>query len=232
MKNNRKQKAILATIYTLFVVGLLLGTRCESRVHLTTPEKDAQHLAHLAETVHTEADLREVERLASQYEIAYRKSYSGAKALYFKSLYEPILDEAGERRAAFRAEEDYLNEQQTTLNTTISDLNAAWTVALGSEAEELKKLAENKILIENMRAELELLVVAKEEYAEKIIEEGYPQEMLNEIGKMEEEIMSKEAEIAEMEHKNEIIILANKLQLGRELRIVEEVSTIDTEELL
>ena len=232
MKNNRKQKAILATIYTLFVVGLLLGTRCESRVHLTTPEKDAQHLAHLAETVHTEADLREVERLASQYEIAYRKSYSGAKALYFKSLYEPILDEAGERRAAFRAEEDYLSEQQTTLNTTISDLNAAWTVALGDEAEELKKLAENNTLIEAMRAELELLVVAKEEYAEKIIEEGYPQEMLNEIGKMEEEIMSKESEIAKMEHKNEIIILANKLQLGRELRIVEEVPTIDTEELL
>lgn len=232
MKNNRKQKAILATIYTLFVVGLLLGTRCESRVHLTTPEKDAQHLAHLAETVHTEADLREVERLASQYEIAYRKSYSGAKALYFKSLYEPILDEAGERRAAFRAEEDYLSEQQTTLNTTISDLNAAWTVALGDEAEELKKLAENNTLIENMRAELELLVVAKEEYAEKIIEEGYPQEMLNEIGKMEEEILTKEAEIAKMEHKNEIIILANKLQLGRDLCIVEQEPIIDTEDIL
>lgn len=232
MKNNRKQKAILATIYTLFVVGLLLGTRCESRVHLTTPEKDAQHLAHLAETVHTEADLREVERLASQYEIAYRKSYSGAKALYFKSLYEPILDEAGERRAAFRAEEDYLSEQQTTLNTTISDLNAAWTVALGDEAEELKKLAENNTLIENMRAELELLVVAKEEYAEKIIEEGYPQEMLNEIGKMEEEILTKESEIAKMEHKNEIIILANKLQLGRDLCIVEQEPTIDTEDIL
>ena len=142
------------------------------------------------------------------------------------------MDEAGERRAAFRAEEDYLSEQQTTLNTTISDLNAAWTVALGDEAEELKKLAENNTLIEAMRAELETLVVAKEEYAEKIIEEGYPQEMLNEIGKMEEEIMSKETEIAKMEHKNEIIILANKLQLGRELRIVEEVPTIDTEELL
>jgi hypothetical protein len=232
MKNNRKQKAILATIYTLFVVGLLLGTRCESRVHLTTPEKDAQHLAHLAEAVHTEADLREVERLASQYEIAYRKSYSGAKALYFKSLYEPILDEAGERRAAFRAEEDYLSEQQTTLNTTISDLNAAWTVALGDEAEELKKLAENNTLIEDMRAELETLVVAKEEYAEKIIEEGYPQEMLNEIGKMEEEILSKESEIAKMEHKNEIIILANKLQLGRDLCIVEQEPTIDTENIL
>ena len=232
MKNNRKQKAILATIYTLFVVGLLLGTRCESRVHLTTPEKDAQHLAHLAETVHTEADLREVERLASQYEIAYRKSYSGAKALYFKSLYEPILDEAGERRAAFRAEEDYLNEQQTTLNAIISDLNAAWTVALVNEAEEFKKLAENKILIEAMRAELELLVVAKEEYAEKIIEEGYPQEMLNEIGKMEEEILTKESEIAKMEHKNEIIILANKLQLGRDLCIVEQEPIIDTEDIL
>lgn len=222
MKNNRKQKAILATIYTLFVVGLLLGTRCESRIHLTTPEKDAQHLAELAETIHTEADLREVERLAAKYEIAYRESYNGAKALYFKSLYEPILDEAGERRAAFRAEEDYLNAQETMLNNRISDLDMAWNMSLGSEAEELAKLAENDATIAAMRTELDALIAAKEQYAEEIIEAGYPQHMLDKIGTMEAEIIAKSKEVAEVEHKSSIIILANKLQQNRDLMIFEQ----------
>lgn len=221
MKKNRTQKAILATIYTLFVVGLFLGTRCESRVHLTTPEQDAQHLAHLAETVHTEADLRRVERLASEYEIAYRNSYGGAKALYFKSLYEPILDEAGERRTAFRAEEDYLLEQQTTLHNTIADLDEAWNMPLGSEAEELAKLQANNAAAEAMRAELSNHTVAKELYAEEIIEAGYPQHMLDKIGAMEAEIAAKSAEVAEIEHKSEIIVLANKLQMNRDLYTLE-----------
>ena len=92
MKQDSKKRVALATFYTLFVVMLLMGTRCESRVHLTTPERDAKHIAELAETVHSEAELRAVEKLATEYEIAYRKSYGGAKALYFKSLYEPVPD--------------------------------------------------------------------------------------------------------------------------------------------
>lgn len=231
MKQNRKQKAILATIYTLFVVGLLLGTRCESRIHLTTPEKDAQHLAELAEVVHTEADLRKVERLASQYEIAYRESYNGAKALYFKSLYEPILDEAGERRAAFRAEEDYIGEQQQMLNTTIADLNEAWTMTLGSEAEELERLEENNTTIAAMREELDTLIAAKEVYAYEIIDAGYPQEMLDKLGNMEAEILEMEKEIAKVEHRSEIIVLANKLQMGRDLCICQECEVITDEEI-
>lgn len=222
MKQNRKQKAILATIYTLFVVGLLLGTRCESRIHLTTPEKDAQHLAELAETIHSEADLRKVERLASQYEIAYRKSYNGAKALYFKSLYEPILDEAGARRAAFRAEEDHLHSQEQMLTNTIADLDEAWNIPLGSETEEMAKLTENNATVMAMRAELDKLVAAKEQYAEEIIEAGYPQDMLDKIGVMEADILAKSTEIAEVEHKSEIIILANKLQRGYDLTIFEQ----------
>lgn len=222
MKQNRKQKALLATIYTLFVVGLLLGTRCESRIHLTTPEKDAQHLAELAETIHSEADLRKVERLASQYEIAYRKSYNGAKALYFKSLYEPILDEAGARRAAFRAEEDHLHSQEQMLTNTIADLDEAWNRPLGSETEEMAKLTENNAIVMAMRAELDKLVAAKEQYAEEIIEAGYPQDMLDKIGVMEADILAKSTEIAEVEHKSEIIILANKLQRGYDLTIFEQ----------
>ena len=219
MKKNRKQKAILATIYTLFVVLLLLGTRCESRIHLTTPEKDAQHLAELAMTIHSEADLRKVERLASEYEIAYRKSYNGAKALYFKSLYEPILDEAGERRAAIRAEEDYLAMQQASLHNTICDLESAWVMPLGSYEEELQRLIANNTIIEAMQGELETLIAQKEVYAYEIIDAGYPQDMLQKLGQMEADIEAKGNEIKEIEHRNAIIKLANKLQLARELVI-------------
>lgn len=222
---NRKQRVATATLYVVFVVGLLLGTRCEPRIHLTTPEKDAQHLAHLAETVHTEADLRKVERMASQYEIAYRHSYGGAKALYFKSLYEPILDAAGERRAAFRAEEDHLMAEETMLRNTIADLDEAWNMPLGSEAEELAKIAANDATIAKYDADLQSLVAKKEQLAMDIIDAGYPQDMLDQIGVVEKEIMATEGKIAEVEHTNEIIILANRLQLQRTL-------DIDTEEVV
>jgi hypothetical protein len=219
---NRKQRVATATLYVVFVVGLLLGTRCEPRIHLTTPEKDAQHLAHLAETVHTEADLRKVERMASQYEIAYRHSYGGAKALYFKSLYEPILDAAGERRAAFRAEEDHLMAEETMLRNTIADLDEAWNMPLGSLEEELAKIAANDATIAKYDAELQSLVAKKEQLAMDIIDAGYPQDMLDQIGVVEKEIMATEGKIAEVEHTNEIIILANRLQLQRTLDIEPE----------
>ena len=43
MKRDTKKRAALFTLYALFVILLLLGTRCESRPHLTTPERDAKH---------------------------------------------------------------------------------------------------------------------------------------------------------------------------------------------
>jgi hypothetical protein len=35
-----------------------------------------------------------------------------------------------------------------------------------------------------------------------------------------------------MEHRNEVIVMANKLQLGRDLCIVEQEPIIDTEDIL
>lgn len=133
MKQDSKKRVALATFYTLFVVMLLMGTRCESRVHLTTPERDAKHIAELAESVHSEAELRAVEKLATEYEIAYRKSYGGAKALYFKSLYEPVMDEAGERRAIYRAEEERVAELEAQFEASLGDLDLAWKMPLGGE---------------------------------------------------------------------------------------------------
>lgn len=223
MKQDSKKRVALATFYTLFVVMLLMGTRCESRVHLTTPERDAKHIAELAESVHSEAELRAVEKLATEYEIAYRKSYGGAKALYFKSLYEPIMDEAGERRAIYRAEEERVAELESQFEASLGDLDLAWKMPLGSHEEELAKIAANDATIAKYDAELQSLVAKKEQLAMDIIDAGYPQDMLDQIGVVEKDIKALEDKIAEVEHTNEIIILANRLQLQRTL-------DIDTEE--
>ena len=225
MKQDSKKRVALATFYTLFVVMLLMGTRCESRVHLTTPERDAKHIAELAETVHSEAELRAVEKLATEYEIAYRKSYGGAKALYFKSLYEPVMDEAGERRAIYRAEEERVAELESQFEASLGDLDLAWKMPLGSLEEELAKIAANDATIAKYDAELQSLVAKKEQLAMDIIDAGYPQDMLDQIGVVEKDIKALEDKIAEVAHTNEIIILANRLQLQRTL-------DIDTEEVV
>lgn len=225
MKQDTKKRVALATFYTLFVVMLLMGTRCESRVHLTTPERDAKHIAELAESVHSEAELRAVEKLATEYEIAYRKSYGGAKALYFKSLYEPVMDEAGERRAIYRAEEERIAELESQFEASLGDLDLAWKMPLGSHEEELAKIAANDATIAKYDAELQSLVAKKEQLAMDIIDAGFPQDMLDQIGVVEKDIKALEDKIAEVAHTNEIIILANRLQLQRTL-------DIDTEEVV
>lgn len=222
MKQDTKKRVALATFYTLFVVMLLMGTRCESRVHLTTPERDAKHIAELAETVHSEAELRAVEKLATEYEIAYRKSYGGAKALYFKSLYEPVMDEAGERRAIYRAEEERVAELESQFEASLGDLDLAWKMPLGSHDEELAKIAANDATIAKYDAELQSLVAKKEQLAMDIIDAGFPQDMLDQIGVVEKDIKALEDKIAEVAHTNEIIILANRLQLQRTLDIAPE----------
>ena len=228
MKQDSKKRVALATFYTLFVVMLLMGTRCESRVHLTTPARDAKHIAELAESVHSEAELRAVEKLATEYEIAYRKSYGGAKALYFKSLYEPVMDEAGERRAIYRAEEERVAELESQFEASLSDLDLAWKMPLGSLEEELAKIAANDATIAKYDAELQSLVAKKEQLAMDIIDAGFPQDMLDQIGVVEKDIKAFEDKIAEVAHTNEIIILANRLQLQRTLdidteKVIEEV---------
>lgn len=225
MKQDSKKRVALATFYTLFVVMLLMGTRCESRVHLTTPERDAKHIAELAETVHSEAELRAVEKLATEYEIAYRKSYGGAKALYFKSLYEPVMDEAGERRAIYRAEEERVAELESQFESSLGDLDLAWKMPLGSLDEELAKIAANDATIAKYDAELQSLVAKKEQLAMDIIDAGFPQDMLDQIGVVEKDIKALEDKITEVAHTNEIIILANRLQLQHTL-------DIDTEEVV
>ncbi len=219
MKKSRK--FVLACGYVAFVVLLLLGTRCESRVHITTPERDAKHIAEYAELAHSEAELKAVEKMRARYEQAYRKSYGGAKALYFRSLVDPILDAAGDRREAYAAEEAYLATQQAAFNDKLRDLDEAWTMELGSDADVIATIERNDATIAAKKAELATLIAENEQLAIDIIDAGYPEDMLNMIGELEAKIEAKRKDIANVEYANTIVRLAYRLQRGEELVIAE-----------
>ena len=139
------KRFVTVMIYVVLVAILLLASTRESRVTITTPERDAARLEAMVSTIRSEADLRDVEHLARQYELAYEHSINGATARYFKSLVEPILIEAGERRDAIRAEEDYLNTTRATFNNALCDLDRAWSMELGDAAATRSLIAANKM---------------------------------------------------------------------------------------
>ena len=223
MKKSRKMKFVMACGYIAFVVLLLLGTRCESRIHLTTPERDAKHIAELAEMARTEAELKVVEKMRARYEQAYRESYGGAKALYFRSLVDPVLDEVGDRREALAAEEAYLDSQLDNFYGKLNDLNKAWKMELGTKEDALAVIEKNDATIAAKTAELEAMIAAKDQLALDIIDAGYPEDMLHKIGEAEANIEVKREEIAEVEDSSYILELAYRLQRGEELVTVEPI---------
>lgn len=230
MKKSRKSRLLYICGYTAFVVLLLLGTRCESRVHLTTPERDAKHIAELAELAHSEAELKVVEKMRANYEEAYRRSYGGAKALYFRTLVDPILDEAGDRREEYANAEAYLAEQQAAFNNKLRDMDKAWKMELGSDDDVVAAIERNDATIEAKSVELEALVAEKEQLAIDIVDAGYPESMLNAMGDLEAKIEAKSKEIANVEYSNTIIRLAYRLQRGKELVIAEPEPEVEVAE--
>lgn len=230
MKKSRKSRLILTLGYVAFVALLLLGTRCEHRVHLTTPERDAKLIAEYAELARSEAELKVVEKMRAEYEAAYRKSYGGAKALYFRSLVDPIVDEAGDRREAYAAEEEYLQGELDKFHGKLNDLDRAWRMKLGSREETLAIVERNNAARLEAERELEAMIAHKEQLAIDIVEAGYPESMLNEIGEVEAGVEAKREEIAKMEYENSIVVLAYRLQRGEELVVeapVAETSAIE-----
>lgn len=225
MKRNTKVRVVSIIGYSLFVILLLLGTRCESHPEITTPERDVQRIAQLAETISCEADLRAIEKLARDYEIAYREGYNGAKALHFVKLMEPVRHEAGQRLEAIRAEEDYLQGQRDALYGMLNDLEQAWKLNIESYEAACSEIERNNASIATLEDELATLVADKEQLALDIVEAGYPADMLALIGEKEDEILRHRERIAEVEHDNNIICMAYKLQYGEEFAMPQpEVS--------
>lgn len=220
MKTKTKNNLIVVGIGVLFIAGVFaISYLHEPKLHLTTPEQDAQKLSQKAEVIRTETDLRELEKLAYEYELAYRHSYNGAKAMHFKSLYEPILVKAGDRRDAIRAEEDRLAAAQKEFYQRLDDLDVAWRMTLGSDEDVLRKIQENEASVVSCEQEIETLQARKVQLAEDAWNGPsgtLDQKCLDEIGVVDEQIAKLQDSIAEHNHTIEQIKLAYRLQRGAE----------------
>ncbi len=220
MKTKTKNNLIVVGIGVLFIAGVFaISYLHEPKLHLTTPEQDAQKLSQKAEVIRTETDLRELEKLAYEYELAYRHSYNGAKAMHFKSLYEPILVKAGDRRDAIRAEEDRLAAAQKEFYQRIEDIDVAWRMTLGSDKDVLRKIQENEASVVSCEQEIETLQARKLQLAEDAWNGPsgtLDQKCLDEIGVVDEQIAKLQDSIAEHNHTIEQIKLAYRLQRGAE----------------
>ena len=220
MKTKTKNNLIVVGIGVLFIAGVFaISYLHEPKLHLTTPEQDAQKLSQKAEVIRTETDLRELEKLAYEYELAYRHSYNGAKAMYFKSLYEPILVKAGDRRDAIRAEEDRLAAAQKEFYQRLDDIDVAWRMTLGSDEDVLRKIQDNEASVVSCEQEIETLQARKVQLAEDAWNGPsgtLDQKCLDEIGVVDEKIAKLQDSIAEHNHTIEQIKLAYRLQRGAE----------------
>lgn len=219
-KTKTKNNLIVVGIGVLFIAGVFaISYLHEPKLHLTTPEQDAQKLSQKAEVIRTETDLRELEKLAYEYELAYRHSYNGAKAMHFKSLYEPILVKAGDRRDAIRAEEDRLAAAQKEFYQRLDDIDVAWRMTLGSDEGVLRKIQENEASVVSCEQEIETLQARKVQLAEDAWNGPsgtLDQKCLDEIGVVDEQIAKLQDSIAEHNHTIKQIKLAYRLQRGAE----------------
>lgn len=209
--------------YAALVVVVLLMSQCESRVTLTTPKKDAQHIITLAQGVESEEELKSVEKLARKYEIAYERMYNGAKALEFKRLTNDALRKASYVCDQIHADNERLCELQATFSSSLADLDGAWSRNTASKEADMATIRENDARIEAIKEKIESAEADILAYSERLIDAGYPADMLEELGKMKETITEYEAQIAAIENESRIIRLAYKLQGVEFIEVEPEV---------
>ena len=63
----------------------------------------------------------------------------------------------------------------------------------------------------------------------EIIEQGYPESLLAELGKVEESIILTQRNIESIAHENEIIVLSRRLQYGEDVNAETECCDCCTE---
>lgn len=200
--------------YTALVAVVLLMSQCESRVTLTTPKKDAQRIITLAEGVESEEELKSIEKLARQYEIAYERMYNGAASLEFKRLTNDALREASYACDEIHAKNDALQALKDEFTCSLNMLDAAWSFEALTSEKYAEIMAANEQRISEINAEIQLAEAEIQAYSDKLIDAGYPAEMLEELGKMKEGITAYESQIAAVESECRVLTLAYKLQGG------------------
>lgn len=208
----RKIFAILG--YTALVAVVLLLSQCESRVTLTTPKKDAQRIIAMAQGVESEEELKSIEKLARKYEIAYEHMYNGAASLEFKRLTNDALREASQICDDIHAKNDAIQALKSEFTGTLDMLDAAWSHEALTAEEYEEAIKKNELRVKKINAKIKQAEAEIQAYSDKLIEAGYPADMLEELGKMKEEVTKYESMIKVVENESRVLTLTYKLHSG------------------
>jgi chromosome segregation ATPase len=209
-----KTKIFTVLGYAALVAVVLLLSQCESRVTLTTPKKDAQRIITMAQGVESEEELKSIEKLARKYEIAYEHMYNGAASLEFKRLTNDALREASYACDEIHAKNAALQALKDEFTGSLNMLDAAWSFEALTSERYAEIMAANEQRISEINAEIQQAEAEIQAYSDKLIDAGYPAEMLEELGKMKESITKYESQIASVENESRVLTLAYKLQGG------------------
>ena len=208
----RKIFAILG--YTALVAVVLLLSQCESRVTLTTPKKDAQRIIAMAQGIESEEELKSIEKLARKYEIAYERMYNGAASLEFKRLTNDALREASQICDDIHAKNDAIQALKSEFTGTLDMLDAAWSHEALTAEEYEEAIKKNELRVKKINAKIKQAEAEIQAYSDKLIEAGYPADMLEELGKMKEEVTKYESMIKVVENESRVLTLTYKLHSG------------------
>ena len=208
----RKIFAILG--YTALVAVVLLLSQCESRVTLTTPNKDAQRIITLAKGVESEEELKSIEKLARKYEIAYERMYNGAASLEFKRLTNDALREASQLCDEIHAKNDQLNALKSEFVGALDMLDEAWSHEALTAEEYAEAIKKNELRIKKINVKIKQAEAEIQAYSDKLIDAGYPADMLEELGKMKDGVTKYESMIKVVENESRVLTLTYRLQSG------------------
>ncbi len=209
-----KDKKLKLT-YLLIVIFLCYAPSMCSHTKITTPAKDAYKLQQMAQSIETENELRSLEVLCNEMEQAYRYSYNGAKAMQFRLMTQPIIEQAAHRREGFRLLEDaeaYAADEFTTL---MSDMDAAWKITIGSEEEALEEYTKRVKECVNAHMKMRAKLIESSKFSEIVMEHNYADDVNSLQSVLDEEYKTLARERAEYDSKVRHYNLAYRIKYGK-----------------
>ena len=206
----------LKLAYLCIVIFLFYAPSMCSHTKITTPAQDAYKLYQMAQCFETEAELRSIEKLCNEMEIAYQNSYNGAVAMKFRLMTQSIIDEASKRREGFRAMEEAEANAELTLANLFADLDAAWQINIPSEEEAQKQYDKlTQICVDTHMAMRAKLIESGKIY-EEAQKNNYRQDILNKHTAVVNEFKTLEQQVIKHNATARHYNLAYRLKFGKE----------------
>ena len=206
----------LKLAYLCIVIFLFYAPSMCSHTKITTPAQDAYKLYQMAQCFETEAELRSIEKLCNEMEIAYQNSYNGAVAMKFRLMTQSIIDEASKRREGFRAMEEAEANAELTLANLFADLDAAWQINIPSEEEAQKQYDKlTQICVDTHMAMRAKLIESGKIY-EEAQKNNYRQDILNKHTAVVNEFKALEQQVIKHNATARHYNLAYRLKFGKE----------------